>query len=244
MNENMNFRILKDNLISSEKVRTRYNSGLITLLLPFLVGIFAVINLNAQCKGVTLNSAVLSVVGRPCGKTPTGALSLEIKGGLAPYSLTWYMDSLETKELPVSASSRKLIVENLNGAMKPGYVVRVKDACGNKTVSTPIKLLNGPSIQFSSAPQTKFQDINNVDSTGSIRVEIVGGISPRTLIATDSKGHVFSQSIATSSPGNAIFVYELDNLPNEKYSIEIKSGTQNCSQFWKEPIELKLTENN
>lgn len=240
----MNFRILKDNLISSEKVRTRYNSGLITLFLPFLVGIFAVLNLNAQCKGVTLNSAVLSVVGRPCGKTATGSLSLEIKGGLAPYTLAWYVDTIIKKELPVSSSSKKLVIENLSGAIKPGYLVKIKDACGNKITSAPIKLLNAPSIQFANPPQTEFQVENNLDSTGSIRVEVLGGTPPRTLIATDSKGRAYTQAEPAARTGNAIYVYELEKLPKEKYRIEIKSSTPNCSQFWNEPIELKPTEKN
>ena len=240
----MIFIILKHFLITQNKPRKLKILRFVTHVLPLMLGLLSVFNLNAQCKGVTLNSATLSVVGRPCGKTATGSLSLEIKGGLAPFALIWSADSVVKKDLPKSATSNKLLIENLIGAMKPGYVVKVKDACGNKITSAPIKLLNGPSIQFANPPQTKFDGVNNVDSTGRIRVEILGGTSPRTLIATDSKGTVYSQSVAAASPGNAIFVYELDKLPKEKYNIEIKSGTQNCSQFWKEPIELKPTENN
>jgi hypothetical protein len=240
----MIFIILKHFLITQNKPRKLKILRFVTHVLPLMLGLLSVFNLNAQCKGVTLNSATLNVVGRPCGKTATGSISLEIKGGLAPYALTWSVDSVLKKELPESAPSKKLLIENLIGAMKPGYMVKVKDACGNKITSAPVKLLNGPSIQFVNAPQTKFQDANNVDSTGSIIVEILGGTSPRTLIATDSKGLVYSQSVVAASPGNAIFVYELEKLPKEKYKIEIKSGTQNCSQIWKDPIELKPTDNN
>jgi hypothetical protein len=239
----MIFIILKHFLITQNKPRKLKILRFVTHVLPLMLGLLSVFNLNAQCKGVTLNSAVLTVVGRPCGKTATGSISLEIKGGLAPYTLAWSIDSVTKKELPESSPSKKLLIENLTGAMKPGYVVKVKDACGNKIISPPIKLLNGASIQFANPPQSKFDSVNNVDSTGSILVEILGGASPRTLIATDSKGHVYSQSIASASPGNAIFVYQLEKLPKEKYNIEIKSGTQNCSQLWKEPIELKPTEN-
>jgi hypothetical protein len=240
----MTFRILKDYLISLKNLRKINLLRVWTFILPFMLGLLSVFNLYAQCKGVTLNSATLNVVGRPCGKTATGSISLEIKGGLAPYTLAWSVDSILKKELPESAPSKKLVIENLSGAIKPGYMVKVKDACGNKITSAPIKLLNAPSIQFANPPQTEFVGVNNVDSTGSIRVEILGGTSPRMLIATDSKGLVYSQSVVAASPGNAIFVYELDKLPKEKYKIEIKSGTQNCSQFWKDPIELKPTDNN
>jgi hypothetical protein len=239
----MTFRLIKDDLLSLKNRRCINLLRVGTYILPFILGLFSVFNINAQCKGVTLNSALLSVVGRPCGKTATGSISLDIKGGLAPYTLSWSVDSLVTKEMPVSCPSKKLVIENLSGAMKPGYLVKVTDACGNKLTSTPIKLLNNASIQFANAPQTKFQGVNNVDTTGNIIVEILGGTYPRSLIATDSKGRVYTQTAPAANPGNAIYVYELDKLPKEKYNIEIKSGTPNCSQFWKEPIELKATEN-
>lgn len=240
----MTFRILKDYLITH---KNRHEMKILRVgmyFLPFIMGLFSVFNMNAQCKGVTLNSAVLSVVGRPCGKTATGSISLDIKGGLAPYTLVWSIDSVVKKELPVSSTTKKLIIEHLSGAMKHGYVVKVKDACGNKITSAPIKLFNAPSIQFADAPQTKFQVENNLDSTGSIRVEVLGGSPPRTIIATDSKGLVYTQAEPAVRTGNAIYVYELEKLPKEKYNIEIKSSTPNCSQFWKEPIELKSAENN
>jgi hypothetical protein len=240
----MTFRILKDYLISLKNRRKINLLRVGSFILPLMLGLLSVFNLNAQCKGVTLNSATLNVVGRPCGKTATGSISLEIKGGLAPYTLAWSIDSVTKKELPESSPSKKLLIENLSGAMKPGYEVKVKDACGNKITSAPIKLLNAPSIQFANPPQTEFQVVSNVDNSGSIRVEVLGGTPPRSLIATDSKGRAYTQSEPSGRTGNAIYVYELENLPKEKYRIEIKSGTPNCSQFWKEVIELKPTENN
>ena len=39
-----------------------------------------------------------------------------------------------------------------------------------------------------------------------------------------------------------IFKYELNNLPAENYKIELKSGSEKCTQVWKETIEFKAPE--
>ena len=195
-----------------------------------------------QCKGVSIASVSLSIVERPCGPTATGSLALEVKGGLAPFTLTWAIDNDQNNNLPQSTNSNQLIIEDLRGAMKPGYVVRVKDACGNEASSTPIQLINSVAVQIASAPQVKTQVKKGGEPNGSIRVEVSGGKPPRTLIATDSKGQTFIQQFPAGPPEKGKFIYDLENLPAEIYRIEVKSGSKKCTQVWKETIELKALE--
>lgn len=196
----------------------------------------------AQCKGVSISSVELSIVERPCGPTESGILLLQINGGLAPYALSWKVNEETVDDLPTLSSKNDLAIENLKGAMKPGYVVTVKDACANESSSKTIQLINAVPIQFVGAPQIKTQVSNNSEPNGSFLVELRGGTPPRTLLATDSKGQTFSQQFPVGSPEKGIFKYELANLPAEKYKIELRSGSQKCTQVWKETIELKAPE--
>lgn len=196
----------------------------------------------AQCKGVSIASVSLSIVERPCGPTATGSLALEVKGGLAPFTLTWTIDNDQNTNLPQSANTNQFTIEDLRGAMKPGYVVRVKDACGNEASSTPIQLINSVAVQIASAPQVISQVSKKEEPNGSIRVEVYGGTPPRTVTATDSKGQTFTQQFPVGPPEKGKFIYDIYKLPAEIYQIEVKSGSKKCTQVWKESIELKALE--
>ena len=196
----------------------------------------------AQCRGVKITSATLNVLDRPCGPTPTGSLELVIKGGLAPFTLAWTVDNIQDSLLPQSLKTNQLVIDSLKGAFKPGYQVRVKDACGNEASSATIQLVYAVPIRFASAPQVINQPSENgVPNTG-ILVEVIGGISPRTLIATDTKGKSYSQQSEVGPPVNGKYKYQIASLPDEKYKIEVMSGSKKCTQVWKESIELKALE--
>lgn len=189
----------------------------------------------AQCKGVKLDQVNLSELDRPCGATPSGKIALDIKGGLAPYQLTWKINGVVTAALPQTSEKGKLEIENIKGTSSPGYTVSVKDACGNQMTSAPLNLRNAPAIQFVSNPIIR-------QPNGIILVELVGGISPRTLLVTDSKGKVYQQQMPMGPPENGKFKYELKNLPPESYEIEIQSAAKNCTQKWKEKVVINALE--
>lgn len=196
----------------------------------------------AQCQGVRISSVALSFVERPCGPSESGVVLLQINGGLAPYALSWKINDEAVTYLPTLSSKNDLAIENLKGAMNPGYLVSVKDACGNEVSSKPLQLVNAVPIQFVGNPQVKTQLSKKGEQNGSLLVELRGGNPPRTLLATDSKGQTFSQQFPVGPPEKGIFKYELANLPPEKYKIELKSGSEKCTQVWKETIELKVPE--
>lgn len=195
----------------------------------------------AQCRGVKITSATLNVVDRPCGPTPTGSLALDIKGGLAPYTLSWTADEKALDSLPVTLNGTKLTIDNLKPSMKPGYVVNIKDACENTTSATAQLIVSVP-IHFVNAPLVKQQVTSKEDSNGILLVELRGGTPPRSLVATDSKGKSFVQQFPVGPAEKGIFKYELNNLPAENYKIELKSGSEKCTQVWKETIEFKAAE--
>lgn len=199
-------------------------------------------NVLAQCQGVRISSVTLSVVERPCGPTESGVVLLQINGGLAPYTLSWKINDEAVTFLPTLASKNDLAIENLKGAMNPGYQVTVKDACGNESSSKPLQLINSVPIQFVGSPRVKTQVSKKGEQNGSLLVELRGGTPPRTLMATDSQGRTFSQQFPIGPPEIGTFKYELANLPEEKYKIELKSGSEKCTQVWKEMIELKARE--
>lgn len=208
--------------------------------LPYMVVLlFFGTKVSAQCKGVKIDTVTLSIIERPCGQTPTGSLTLDIKGGLAPYTLSWTINEKADASLPASSASNKLLIEDLKSAMQPGYVVSVKDACANSASSAPLSLINGAPIQFVNAPQVLQLVSNKDEPNGKLRVEVRGGQPPRSLVATDAKGKSFVQQIPTGPPEKGIFKYELNKLPAENYKIELKSGSQKCTQVWKETIEIK-----
>ena len=196
----------------------------------------------AQCKGVKTPSVTLTVLDRPCGPTRTGSLALDIKGGLAPFTLTWTVDNIQDSTLPQIANTNKLTLEDLKGAYKPGYEVRVKDACGNEISSTPLQLILTVPILFVNAPQVLQLVSNKDEPNGKLRVQVRGGYPPISLVATDAKGKSFVQQIPTGPPEKGIYKYELNNLPAENYKIELKSGSKKCTQVWKETIEIKAQE--
>ena len=207
--------------------------------LPYIVVLlFFGTKVSAQCKGVKIDTVTLSIIERPCGKTPTGSLALEIKGGFAPYTLSWTKNENADASLPAICASNKLLIEDLQSAMQPGYVVIIKDACTNSASSAPLSLINGAPIQFVNAPQVLQLVSNKDEPNGKLRVEVRGGHPPRSLVATDSKGKSFVQQFPTGPPEKGIFKYELNKLPAENYKIELKSGSQKCTQVWKETIEI------
>jgi hypothetical protein len=195
-----------------------------------------------QCNGVKIDAAILSIIERPCGQTPTGTIALEIKGGLAPFTLSWTKNEIAETSLPKSCTTKQLEVENLSSAMQPGYVVSVKDACGNSVSSAPLSLVNSVPIQFVNAPIIAQQVTRKDEPNGKLRVELRGGNPPRSLVATDSKGKSFVQQFPVGPAEKGIFKYELNNLPAENYKIELKSGSEKCTQVWKETIEFKAPE--
>ncbi len=186
----------------------------------------------AQCKGVKLNQVSLTELERPCGASPTGKIALEIKGGMAPYHLSWEINGVVSTSLPKTIEKSKIEIENLRGTSVPGYVVSVTDACENQMTSNALNLRNAPAIQFVSAPLI-------MQPNGIILVELIGGISPRTLLVTDSKGRAYKQQIPNGPPENGKFKYEVKNLPPETYEIEIQSASKNCKQKWTEIIVIK-----
>jgi hypothetical protein len=196
----------------------------------------------AQCNGVKMDGVKLSVVQRPCGQTSTGSLLLEIKGGLAPYTLSWTKNEIAEASLPTSCTTKQFEVENLSSAMQPGYVVNVKDACANSVSSAPLSLVNSVPIQFVNAPIIAQQVTRKDEPNGKLLVELRGGNPPRSLVATDSKGKSFVQQFPVGPAEKGIFKYELNNLPAEDYKIELKSGSEKCTQVWKETIEFKALE--
>lgn len=125
--------------------------------------------------------------------------------------------------------------------MKPGYVVNIKDACENTTSATAQLIVSVP-IHFVNAPLVKQQVTSKEDSNGILLVELRGGTPPRSLVATDSKGKSFVQQFPVGPAEKGIFKYELNNLPAENYKIELKSGSEKCTQVWKETIEFKAAE--
>lgn len=213
------------------KIDLKSQKSLFTILCLVAILLPSVSTL-AQCKGVKLNEVNLIELDRPCGATPTGKMVLEIKGGLAPYQLTWKINGVLTTSLPQTSEIRKLEIENIKGTSSPGYTVNVKDACGNEITSNALNLRNTPTIQIVDSPVIK-------QPNGIILVTIVGGVSPRTLLVKDSKGKSYSQQIPSAPPVNGKFIYEIKNLPPEIYEIEIQSASKNCSQKWKELIEIK-----
>lgn len=199
-------------------------------------------NVLAQCQGVRISSVALNVVERPCGPTESGVILLQINGGLAPYTLSWKINDEAVTYLPALSSKNDLAIENLKGAMNPGYQVTVKDACGNESSSKPLQLINSAPIQFVGNPHVKTQVSKKGEQNGSLLVELRGGTPPRTLLATDSQGRTFSQQFPIGPPEKGTFKYELANLPEGKYKIELRSGSEKCTQVWKEMIELKAPE--
>lgn len=207
------------------------------IVLLFFFGI----DVSAQCRGVKVPVATLSIVDRPCGPTATGSIALEIKGGKAPYTLSWTADEKAIDSLPSILNSSKLTVENLKPSMKPGYAVNIKDACENIT-STSAQLIVSVPIHFVNAPLVKQQVTSKDEPNGKLIVELRGGNPPRSLVATDSKGKSFVQQFPVGPAEKGIFKYELNNLPAENYKIELKSGSEKCTQVWKETIEFSAPE--
>lgn len=192
-----------------------------------------------QCKGVILESVNVSEVSRPCGSTPTGSIAIDIKGGLAPYSLTWNVNGQESSDLPSVANTNHLLISNRIAAFASGYSLLVKDACGNQMRSDTLELRNTPPIQFVGSPFVSQPNLKNGELNGSILVELIGGLSPRTLILTDSEGKLYKQQFPVGPSEKGKFKYELRNLPPGSYQIEIKSAAQNCTQIWKEKTIIK-----
>ena len=217
-----------------------------TVIRPFVILIVLLFLFDmkgsAQCNGVKIDAVTLSIVERPCGQTPTGTIALEIKGGLAPYTLSWTKNETAEASLPTACTAKQLEVQNLNSAMQPGYVVSVKDACANSMSSAPLSLVNAVPIQFVNAPIIAQQVTRKDEPNGKLLVELRGGNPPRSLVATDSKGKSFVQQFPVGPSEKGIFKYELNNLPAENYKIELKSGSEKCTQVWKETIEIKALE--
>jgi hypothetical protein len=195
----------------------------------------------AQCRGVKPPVATLVVIDRPCGPTATGSIALEIKGGKAPYTLSWTADQKAMDSLPTILNGTKLTVENLKSSMKPGYVVNIKDACEN-TTSISEQLIVSVPIHFVNAPLVKQQVTSKDEPNGKLLIELRGGNTIKKVVATDSKGKAYTQSIPVGPAEKGIFKYELNNLPAENYKIELKSGSEKCTQVWKETIEIKALE--
>lgn len=216
--------------------------GLQPVFLLIALLFFSGMKAFAQCKGVKIEAVQLSVVERPCGQTPTGSLLLEIKGGLAPYTLSWTNNEIPDTSLPLSAVTNKLLIEDLKSVMQPGYVVSVKDACANTVSSATLSLVNAVPIQFVNPPSIAQQVTSKDEPNGKLLVELRGGTPPRSLVATDSKGKSFVQQFPVGPAEKGIFKYELNNLPAENYKIELKSGSEKCTQVWKETIEFKAPE--
>lgn len=195
----------------------------------------------AQCRKVKPPVATLSILNRPCGPTATGSIELDIKGGLAPFTLSWTADGKIMDSLPLIANNSKLTVENLKVSMKPGYVVNIKDAC-EYTATASAPLLISVPLHFVNPPQVVQLVSNENEPNGKISVELRGGNTTKSVYATDSKGNTFKQSVPVGPAEKGIFKYELDKLPAEKYKIELKSGSEKCTQVWKETIELRAVE--
>jgi len=123
-----------------------------TKFLCLFIPVFFFQQFNAQCRGVKMTSVALSIVERPCGPTESGVVLLLINGGLAPYTLSWKINDDAATYLPTLSSKNDLAIENLKGAMNPGYLVSVKDACGNEVSSKPLQLVNAVPIQFVGNP--------------------------------------------------------------------------------------------
>lgn len=210
--------------------------------IPFLIVLlFFSTEVAAQCRGVKPPVATLVVSDRPCGPTATGSIALEIKGGKAPYTLSWTADEKVMDSLPTILNSSKLTVENLKPSMKPGYTVNIKDVCENITTAS-VQLIVSVPIHFVNAPVIAQQVTSIDDPNGKLVVELRGGNTIKKVVATDSKGKVYTQSLPIGPAEKGIFKYELNNLPAENYKIELKSGSEKCTQVWKETIEFKAPE--
>lgn len=195
----------------------------------------------AQCRGVKPPVTTLVVIDRPCGPTATGSIALEIKGGKSPYTLSWTADQKAIDSLPTILNGSKLTVENLKPSMKPGYTVNIKDACENIMTSS-VQLIVSVPIHFVNAPLIAQQVTSLDEPNGKLLVELRGGNTIKKVVATDSKGKVYTQSLSVGPAEKGIFKYELNNLPAENYKIELKSGSEKCTQVWKETIEFKAPE--
>lgn len=206
-----------------------------------IVLLFFSTEVDAQCRGVKPPVATLVVSNRPCGPTATGSIALEIKGGKAPYTLSWTADEKVMDSLPTILNSSKLTVENLKPSMKPGYTVNIKDVCENITTAS-VQLIVSVPIHFVNAPVIAQQVTSIDDPNGKLVVELRGGNTTKKVVATDSKGKAYTQSLSVGPAEKGIFKYELNNLPAENYKIELKSGSEKCTQVWKEMIEFKAPE--
>jgi hypothetical protein len=156
--------------------------------------------------------------------------------------LSWTNNEIPDTNLPISTVTNKLLIEDLKSAMQPGYVVIVKDACANSMSSATLSLVNAVPIQFVNPPSVAQQVTRKDEPNGKLLVELRGGNPPRSLVATDSKGKSFVQQFPVGPAEKGIFKYELNNLPAENYKIELKSGSEKCTQVWKETIEFKAPE--
>jgi hypothetical protein len=210
--------------------------------IPFLIVLlFFSTEVAAQCRGVKPPVATLVVIDRPCGPTATGSIALEIKGGKAAYTLSWTADPKAIDSLPKILNGSKLTVENLKPSMKPGYVVNIKDAC-EFTTSASAQVLFSVPLHFANPPKIVQQVTSLDEPNGKLLVELRGGNTIKKVVATDSKGKVYTQSLSVGPTEKGIFKYELNNLPAENYKIELKSGSEKCTQVWKETIEIKALE--
>jgi len=149
-------------------------AGTYTVVATDAVGCQATNTVNIN-EPTAINSSISGVSNASCANASDGQATLNVSGGIAPYTYLWDDGSTNASNTTLLAGTNSVIVTDANGCMDTSMV----------TITEPAPLSLNPTVQAISC---------NGQSDGSISVSTSGGTNPY--------GYSWSNGQTTSSISN------------------------------------------
>ena len=171
------------------------------------------------------------------GVQPTGAIDIEVIGGVGPYSFEWIGPIVDGVQYPLTNN-----IEDISNLYSGTYIVTVTDSVGNVTEGTFI--VPGPPSVICDIQNTPVSQ--NGLSDGQIIVNVTSGTNPYSIILNNyevSTGTILSVVDSISITTNS---HVFTNLSAGEYFITVSDNSvpqTECSEFVEinEPQSLSLT---
>ena len=171
------------------------------------------------------------------GPSPTGAIDIEVVGGVGPYIFEWSGPIVDGTQYPLTNN-----IEDVSNLYSGTYIVTVTDSVGN--ISEGTFIVPGPPNVICDIQNTPVTQ--NGLSDGQIIVNVSSGTSPYTITLNNydvSTGTILSVVESVSITTNS---HVFTNLSAGEYFVRVTDNSTpqtECSEFIiiNEPQSLSLT---